>query len=302
MNRNLRGSLVLLVTAFIWGVSFSFQSAAMDKITPLLFSTVRFFLAGLVLLPVIAVCRMRDNALKLHTKEEQHELAVLSIKGGVVCGITLAAGATIQQYALITTTAGKVAFITALYIIIVPIIGVFGGKKISRTICISVAVATVGFYLLCMKNGLDGIAKGDVLSLIDAFCFAFNILAVNYYMEKGSDSFILSCTEFFTVTILLLFPMLFAEGFHIAPIKDAWGSILYCGIISGSVAYTCQVIGQKDADPAIATLVMSLESVFAAIAGWLILNERLSPREIFGCVLVFAAVILAQLAPSQKRL
>ena len=301
MSRNLRGSLALLITALVWGVAFVFQSTAMEDIKPLLFSSVRFFLAGLVLIPIIALRGTKARAEGKFKKEERQELIKLSVKGGIICGIGLTGGSIFQQYALITTSAGKSAFITALYIILVPIAGIFIGKRINKMVWVSVTVAIAGFYLLCIKDGLGNIARGDMLCLCSAFVFTFQILSIDHFMEKGADPFILSCVEFFTVTALLFFPMLFIEGFHMTPIKKAMGSILYCGIMSGGVAYTCQVLGQRDAEPAIATLIMSLESVFAALAGWVLLHERLSLRELTGCGLVFAAVILAQLTPVQKK-
>lgn len=301
MSRNLRGSLILFITALIWGVAFVFQSTAMDDIKPLLFSVVRFFFAGLVLLPVIAFRNKKSPEITRLTTEEKRDLKLLSMKGGFVCGIGLMGGSILQQYGLVTVSAGKSAFLTALYIILVPIAGIFLGKKAGRMLWISVVVAIVGFYLLCMKEGFGHIARGDMFCLCSAFAFTFQIHSIDHFMEEGADPIILSCTEFFTVSALLFFPMLLFEGFHLEPIQRAFGSILYCGVMSGGVAYTCQVIGQKDAEPAIATLIMSLESVFAALAGWLLLHEHMSTREFIGCALVFAAVILAQLTPPQKE-
>ncbi len=301
MNKKLRGSLVLFVTALIWGVAFVFQSTAMDDIKPLLFSVVRFFLAGLVLLPVIAVRNARSPEFKKLAEEKKQDLKLLSIKGGIVCGFGLMGGSILQQYGLVTVSAGKSAFLTTLYIILVPVAGIFLGKKAGKMLCVSVIVAITGFYLLCMKDGFGHIEKGDMFCLLSAFAFTFQIHSIDHFMEEGADPIILSCTEFFTVSALLFFPMLIMEGFHMAPIKNALGSILYCGVMSGGVAYTCQVLGQKDADPTIATLIMSLESVFAALAGWILLHESLSLRELTGCVLVFAAVILAQITPAQNK-
>ena len=297
MNRNTRGCILLLITALIWGTAFVAQSTAMDNIGPLLFVVARFLLGGAVLLPFIFVLNKKKLNSGLITKSAQRDLTAESIKGGMICGLGLLAGTTLQQYGLITTSAGKSAFITALYIIIVPIAETLIGKRISKAVWISVVIAIIGFYLLCIKDDFS-VARGDFLCLLSAFAFTFQILFIDHFMEKGVDPVILSCTEFFTVAFIAFFPMLIFEGFHMQLIKDAAFSIFYCGVMSSGVAYTLQVIGQRDTDPAIATLIMSLESVFAALSGWLLLHEQMTAREFIGCAMVFAAVLLAQLAPN----
>ena len=297
MNRNTRGCILLLITALIWGTAFVAQSTAMDNIGPLLFVVARFLLGGAVLLPFIFILNKKKLNSGLITKSAQRDLTAESIKGGMICGLGLLAGTTLQQYGLITTSAGKSAFITALYIIIVPIAGTLIGKRISKAVWISVVIAIIGFYLLCIKDGFS-VAKGDFLCLLSAFAFTFQILFIDHFMEKGVDPVILSCTEFFTVAFIAFFPMLIFEGFHMQLIKDAAFSIFYCGVMSSGVAYTLQVIGQRDTDPAIATLIMSLESVFAALSGWLLLHEQMTARELIGCAMVFAAVLIAQLSPN----
>ena len=295
MNKNTRGSIILLITALIWGTTFVVQSSAMDDIGPLLFLVTRFFLGGLSLLPVIFFMdkkRLRDGSLN---NEHISSLNKYSVKAGFICGLALMAAAALQQYGLITTSAGKAGFITAIYIVLVPIAGFFIGKRIPKATWISVLIAIVGFYLLSIKEGFS-IETGDLLCLLCAFGFTVQILLVDHFMENKADALILSCTEFFTVSAVLFFPMLIVEGFHFILIKNAAFSILYCGIMASGVAYTFQVIGQRDTSPTMATLLMSLESVFAALSGWLLLGEKLTLRELAGCILVFIGVIIAQLA------
>lgn len=300
MSKNLRGSIILIITALIWGTAFVAQSTAMDQIGPLMFVFSRFLLGGAVLVPFVFLLNKKRVASGAVSESKQRENTRFSIKAGMICGIGLFGGTTLQQYGLITTSAGKSAFITALYIIVVPVVGIFIGKKVNRNVWVSVVVAIIGFYLLCIKSGFS-IATGDVLCLLSAFAFTFQILSIDHFTEAGADPVTLSCTEFFTVAAIVFLPMLFFEGFHMKLIQDAAFSIFYCGVMSSGVAYTLQVIGQRDTEPALATLLMSLESVFAALSGWIFLHEQMTVREFIGCALVFAAVIVAQLSPSRKR-
>ena len=300
MSKNLRGSIILIITALIWGTAFVAQSTAMDQIGPLMFVFSRFLLGGAVLVPFVFLLNKKRVASGAVSESKQRENTRFSIKAGMICGIGLFGGTTLQQYGLITTSAGKSAFITALYIIVVPVVGIFIGKKVNRNVWVSVVVAIIGFYLLCIKSGFS-IATGDVLCLLSAFAFTFQILSIDHFTESGADPVTLSCTEFFTVAAIVFLPMLFFEGFHMKLIQDAAFSIFYCGVMSSGVAYTLQVIGQRDTEPALATLLMSLESVFAALSGWIFLHEQMTVREFIGCALVFAAVIVAQLSPNRKR-
>lgn len=204
----------------------------------------------------------------------------------------------LQQIGLVYTSAGKAGFITALYILIVPILGLFIGKKVGTKTWIGVALAVVGMYLLCITSGFS-IAFGDLMVLLCAFVFSLHMLAVDYFSPKV-DGVKLSCIQFFVCGILSAIPMMIFEQPQMGQIMDAWLPIAYAGILSSGVAYTLQIISQKHLNPTVASLLMSLESVFAVLTGWLILHEKLTLREFLGCVLVFVAIILAQL-PEKKQ-
>ena len=216
-----------------------------------------------------------------------------TIIGGICCGIFLCAASCFQQFGILYTTVGKAGFITALYIVIVPILGIFLKKKIPAIVWFSCIIAIIGFYLLSMSNKVS-LEKGDFLVLICAILFSFHILCIDYFSPKG-NSVIISCIQFFTCGILSGIMMLLFESPNWDNIIAAAIPILYAGIMSSGVAYTLQVVAQKNISPTIATLIMSLESVFSALAGWMILGQTLSGRELLGCILVFIAVIMAQL-------
>lgn len=291
--KTVRGSIALFITALIWGITFVFQSTAMDNIGPLLFCFTRFIIGGTVLLPVIFIMHKKRQSKPNYDPADETALMKLSIKGGIACGLGLLSGSLLQQFGLITTSPGKAGFITALYIILVPIAGIFLGRKLPRSMWLVVIVAIIGFYLLSIKEGFT-LVIGDLYCLLCAFGFMFQILFIDHYTSLGADPIILSSAEFYTVSVLLFIPMLIFEGFNFELIKAARVSILYCGIMASGVAYTLQVVGQKYTPPAVATLIMSLESVFAALAGWIILHEALSLRETIGAILVFGSVIAAQ--------
>lgn len=295
-KNNISGSLMLLATALIWGTAFVAQSSAMDNIGPLLFVNVRFFLGGLVLIPFIWYFGHRDRMQGKMSAKIHRKILIDSIIPGIFCGIFLGIATLFQQYGIITTTAGKSAFITALYIVFVPIAEIFLGKSIHKSIIISIFLAIIGFWLLCIKDDFS-ISHGDILTLACAIFFTGQILCIDYVMKKNVDPIMTSCVEFFTVSVMTLIPMLIFEGFELDKIYLALPSILYTGIFSAGVAYTLQMVAQRKTEPALATLIMSLESVFAALAGWIILGEAMSIREFSGCVLVLVAVILAQFGP-----
>ena len=216
------------------------------------------------------------------------------VMGGICCGAALFVASGFQQIGVAGTTVGKAGFITALYIVIVPILGIFLKKKVQASVWISVAAATAGMYLLCMTGGSLTIGRGDLSVLIGSVCFSFHILIIDHFSPKA-DGVFLSCVQFFTAGILALVPSVLLEHEELSSLMAAWMPILYAGVLSCGVAYTLQVVAQKDTDPVIASLILSLESVFSVIAGWLILGETLSAREMAGCVLVFCAILLAQL-------
>ena len=293
MNGKLKYNLMLILAALIWGSAFVAQSVGMDYIGPYTFNSVRSFLGSIILLPVIRFMDKGKSAEEI--KKEDRKVLV---KGGIFCGIILTFSTLLQQIGLVYTSAGKAGFITALYILIVPILGLFIGKKVGTKTWIGVALAVVGMYLLCITSGFS-IAFGDLMVLLCAFVFSLHILAVDYFSPKV-DGVKLSCIQFFVCGILSAIPMMIFEQPQMGQIMDAWLPIAYAGILSSGVAYTLQIISQKHLNPTVASLLMSLESVFAVLTGWLILHEKLTLREFLGCVLVFVAIILAQL-PEKKQ-
>ena len=282
-----------MLAALIWGSAFVAQSVGMDYTGPYTFNVMRSFLGSLVLLPVIFFLDKK----KSEEEKERADKKVL-IKGGICCGIILTISTTFQQIGLLHTTAGKAGFITALYILIVPILGIFLGKKAGIKVWISVVLALGGMYLLCVTSEFT-IAFGDLMVLACAFVFSLHILAVDHFSPMV-DGVKLSCIQFFVCGTLSSFPMFLLEHPQLGQILDAWLPIAYAGILSSGVAYTLQIITQKHLNPTVASLLMSLESVSAALTGWLVLHERLSARELLGCVLVFAAIILSQLPEKAK--
>ena len=282
-----------MLAALIWGGAFVAQSVGMDYTGPYTFNVMRSFLGSLVLLPVIFFLDKK----KSEEEKERADKKVL-IKGGICCGIILTISTTFQQIGLLHTTAGKAGFITALYILIVPILGIFLGKKAGIKVWISVVLALGGMYLLCVTSEFT-IAFGDLMVLACAFVFSLHILAVDHFSPMV-DGVKLSCIQFFVCGTLSSFPMFLLEHPQLGQILDAWLPIAYAGILSSGVAYTLQIITQKHLNPTVASLLMSLESVFAALTGWLVLHERLSARELLGCVIVFVAIILSQLPEKAK--
>lgn len=291
---NIKNPLILLVTALIWGFAFVAQSVGMDYVGPFTFNCVRNILGGLVLLPVIAVIgvfRKKDSqAEKTDVNTDNKTL----LTGGVLCGISLMAASTFQQFGIMYTSVGKAGFLTALYIIIVPVLGLLLGKKCGSRVWVGVVLALIGFYLLCMTGGSFAIEKGDVYLVVSAFLFAIQILAVDKYSPLV-DCVKMACIQFFVCGVLSGVFMLIFEGFNISGVMAAAVPILYAGILSCGAGYTLQIIGQKNYNPAIASLIMSLESVFSVLGGWFILHQTMSVREYAGCAVIFIAVILAQL-------
>lgn len=303
---SLRSPLLLLLTAVIWGVAFVAQSVGMDYVGGFTFNCVRSMIGGVVLIPCIFFLdrwKERDDAgsasskLKLSAAEKKAQNKTLLI-GGICCGAALGIASNLQQFGIKYTTVGKAGFITAMYIIIVPVIGVFLKKTMGFRIWISVLLAVGGLYLLCMTEGFS-IAFGDLLVLLCAVMFSVHILVIDYFSPKV-DGVRMSCIQFFVSGILSGVAMLIFEQPVFGAILQAWMPILYAGVMSCGVAYTLQIVGQKDMDPTVASLILSLESVISVLAGWVILGQKLSSKELFGCVLMFAAIILAQL-PDKKR-
>lgn len=294
--------ILLFITAVIWGVAFVAQSAGMDYVGPYTFNAVRCLLGGIVLIPCVFFLtrsakreqKKDGTASKMPVMDRPKDLLI----GGLICGFMMFVSTTLQQVGIAYTTVAKAGFITALYIIIVPILGIFLKRKAGLKIWISVVIALVGLYLLCMKGSLS-LSKGDFLILICSICFAIHIMVVDHFTEKVSGTK-LSCIQFLFAGALSSVLMFLFEEPHWADIGAAWLPICYAGILSCGVAYTFQIIGQRGTDPTIASLILSLESVVSVLAGWILLGETLSPREILGCVLMFGAIILAQINPKKQ--
>ena len=304
MNHNLKYNFLLMLAALIWGSAFVAQSVGMDYLGPFSFNCVRSFMGSLVLLPVIWFMDRQKKETAEHdgqkTEEgtrEQNKKVLLS--GGLCCGVILTLSTSLQQIGIKYTTAGKAGFITALYILIVPLLGLILGKKVGIKTWIGVALAVAGMYLLCIKEGFS-ISYGDFMVLLCALIFSLHILAVDYFSPRV-DGIRLSCIQFFVCGCISAVPMLVWEHPELFQIIRAWQPLAYAGVLSSGVAYTLQIVGQQNVPPTVASLLMSLESVFAVLTGWLVLNERLSPKELLGCVLVFTAIILAQLPQKQKK-
>lgn len=288
--------ILLLLAAFIWGVAFVAQSVGMDYVEPFTFNGIRCLLGGVVLMPCIYFF---DRFKSQKEKEEIQQNRKSLWFAGIICGIILFVATNAQQIGLQYTSAGKAGFITALYIVIVPIMGLFLKKKCGWNVWVSVFIALAGFYLLSINEGFS-LEKGDFYILVCALVFPFHIWVVNHYAPIV-DGVRLSCLQFLVCGILSVICMFLFETPKMDAIFSAWAPILYAGILSCAVAYTLQIIGQRDFNPTIASLLMSFESVFSVIAGWIILGEALSRREMIGCVLIFVGVILAQIPLGVKK-
>ena len=300
----MRNSLLLLLTAVIWGVAFVAQSVGMDYVGAFTFNCVRSIIGGLVLIPcIIFLKNLKHKEMggqgKLSVKESL-QVTRVELAGGICCGVALFAASNFQQFGISYTTVGKAGFITALYVVIVPIMGLFFKKKVSFVIWISVVLSVVGLYLLCMTENSFSLAFGDLLVLICALLFSVHILVIDYFSPKG-DGVIISCIQFFVSGILSGVMMFLFETPRAEGILAAWMPILYAGVLSCGVAYTLQIVGQKDMNPTVASLILCLESVVSALAGWLILGQALNAREMAGCFLMFFAIVLAQLPVAQKQ-
>ncbi len=292
---NIKNSLLLILAALIWGVAFVPQKAGGDAIGSFTFNAIRSFLGGLILLPVIFLFGRKNDS----SNKEGSDFKGL-LFGGICCGVMLFLGSSFQQIGLNNNAdAGKAGFITALYMVIVPIFGLFMGKKLTSLIALSVVIATIGMYLLCISNGMS-MGFGEILVLICAPFFALHILVIDHFVKKY-DGVKLACIQFFTCGILSLIPMFITEKPEIGAICSAWIPLFYTGFLSSGVAYTLQIVGQKNVNPTVASILLSLESVFAVLAGIVLLQEDLSLREGLGCVFMFIAIILTQLPSKQNK-
>lgn len=289
---NWKSPLLLLLAAIIWGVAFVAQSAGMDYVGPFTFNGVRSFLGALVLVPFILA---GENKKSPEQKAQENSKTLWT--AGILCGVCLCAASSLQQIGIQYTTAGKAGFLTALYIVLVPVFGRFLGQKCSAYVGISIALATVGLYLLSIKEGFQ-IGAGDFYVMLCAVVFSVHILVINHVAPK-CDGVKLSAVQFLVCGIICTVIAFATESPQTGQIMAAWLPIGYAGVLSCGVGYTLQIIGQKGMNPTVASLILSLESVVSVLAGWILLHEALSARELFGCVLMFAAIILAQL-PGRK--
>ena len=288
----MKNNILLVLTALIWGCAFVAQSVGMDYVGPFTFNMARFLIGAIVLLPVIW---FMDRQRKTGAEKGAGQKTL--IIGGICCGTALAVASTLQQWGILFTTVGKAGFITAMYIVIVPLLGVFIGKKVRPLIIGCVAIAVVGFYFLCMTESLH-LGLGDFLVLLCAIAFSIHILVIDHFSPKV-DGVKMSAIQFLTAAIISAVPTLLWEQPVLTEILQAWQPVLYAGVMSCGVAYTLQIIAQKNADPTVASLLLSLESVFSVLAGWVLLGQSLSIKELLGCGLIFCAIILAQL-PEKK--
>ena len=297
MKQQIKSSLILLLTATIWGVAFVAQSVGMEYIGPFTFNAIRCVLGGLVLIPVILVLKKKkETGAENQEKEDKKPLWT----GGIACGVILCIASNLQQFGIMEASVGKSGFFTALYIVMIPVIGIFIGKRPGIKLWFCVALAVVGMYLLCMKDGSFTIERADIMLLLCALAFSFHILVVDYFSPKVGGVK-MSCIQFFVCGVLSAVGMLFTETPDISNIQAAWLPLLYAGLLSCGVGYTLQIVGQKGINPVIASLIMSLESVISALAGWVILGQVLSPKEILGCVLMFVAIIITQIPIGNKK-
>lgn len=308
MNKTqIRGTLLLLLTAIIWGVAFVAQSEGGDAIGAFSFNGLRSILGSAVLLPVIFFL---DKLQLTSRRPETRDHWKILWKSGLFCGLAMFVASNFQQVGInLGTPVGKAGFLTACYILIVPILGIFLKKKCGWNIWVGVAITLVGLYLLCMDGSLR-FQFSDLLILLCAVCFSFHILLVDHFSPLV-DGVRLSCIQFLVSGVLsLLVAFFFEMNGSLSGIKElgqamllpgAWISLLYAGVMSCGIAYTLQIIGQNGMNPTVASLLMSLESVFSVIAGWIILKEALNAKELLGCGLIFVAIVLAQLPVGESK-
>lgn len=302
MKKTLINSLLLTLTALIWGIAFVAQSSGGDAVGPYTFNCLRSFIGGLVLIPVILFIDKTQGKTPPRGNEKKSVLI-----GGTVCGIVLCVASNLQQLGItLGNSVGKAGFLTACYIIIVPILGIFFKRRCPINVWIGAVLALVGLYLLCIKDGF-GFELPDILLILCALTFSCHIMVIDHFGATG-DSVRMACIQFFVCGALTIFPMVFADmcaglSEWAAPIADwrSWIPILYAGVLSCGTAYTLQLVAQPKLNPTVASLIMSLESVFSVLAGWVLLGQALSTRELMGCAVMFIAIIIAQLSELTKN-
>ncbi len=293
MQKNsIKNTGMLFLAALIWGFAFVAQSAGMDYVGPFTFNAVRCFIGAAVLVPVALLYKPE----KAEGKQNKKTLLL----GGSVCGVFLGVATNLQQIGILSTTVGKAGFLTALYIVLVPVAGLFFKKKCTRFVWLGVLCSLAGLYLLCMTEGNFSLATGDLFLLACAVVFTGHILVIDYFAPKVNGVW-MSCIQFLVAGIISAVPMLFTETPTWDAVFAAKLPILYAGVMSCGVAYTLQILGQKNYNPTIAVLILSLESCFSVLGGFMILKETLSVRELCGCSLMFVAIVLAQLPDKKEK-
>lgn len=305
-SKKITSSLLLLLAAFIWGSAFIAQSLGMEHIGPLSFVSIRSFIGFLALIPILLVMQriQKNKAEGVQVIPQSAYKIKRALIGGAVCGVFLLIGMVTQQYGILHLTesggnVGKAGFITTMYILIVPIFGLFFRQKVTPKLWVSVGLAIVALYLLSVGEGFT-VATGDILLIVCAFGFAAQILAADYFV-KETNGVLLSCLQFLFCALVTVIPAILFEKPDPSMILPAWKSLLYTGAMSSGVAFTLQIVAQKNLHPTLASLLMSCESVFAVLSALVILGQIPTAREMLGSVIMFISVILAQLPPLKKR-
>lgn len=297
MNRNIRQTVLPLLAALIWGFAFSAQSVASDHLGPFAFNFCRGFLGflALLILDLLSARLMLGRRNLFQLKGNDRKQALIA---GAACGTVLFLASNMQQLGMTETSAGKAGFITAMYIVIVPLFGLLRGKHLSPVLWCSVAIAVAGLYFLCVKEDFS-IVRSDFYVFVCAILFAVHILVIDHFTDKA-DGIHMSCIQFLMLSLLSGLGTVFTEDLSIEAIVICAIPLLYSGIFSGGIGYTLQILAQKDANPTVVSLLLSLESVFAVLGGALLLHETMGSRELLGCALMMVAVILSQLPIANK--
>ncbi|HAR85027.1 MAG TPA: EamA family transporter [Clostridium sp.] len=293
----LKANILLLLTAAIWGLAFVAQKVGAEHVGAFTYNGIRFALGSISLIPLILFLNKKKGENE-ETKNNDRDSLKLTIKAGIIAGCALFIATSLQQMGVMGTTAGKAGFITGLYMVIVPILGLFLKQKVNKSTWIGIVIAIIGLYLLSINEDFS-ISNGDLLVLIGSVGWAIHILLIDNFTKK-IDPLKLSSVQFATCSILSLVMAIIFEDINMVGISGAMVSILYGGLLSVGVAYTLQVVAQKNAKPSHAAILLSMESVFGALGGAMFLGERIGARGLVGCILIFIAIIISQLKPSEK--
>lgn len=308
-RKKLTANFVLLLTAFIWGTSFVAQRVGMDYVGPLTFTAIRFFLATLLLIGIVHFTNKKNSLVNNSIYEEmsedkeclvdpESERKILFVSG-FSCGVILFCGSFMEQFGLVFTTASKASFITALYILLVPLIGLFLKHKIGLKTWVGVIIGTVGLFLLCITESFT-IAKGDFIVLIGAVFWACHVLVIDYFLPR-IDALKLATFQFGVCALIASIGMVIFESPSLEAILACAFPIAYAGIVCGGIGFTLQIIGQKNTTPTVAALILSMEAIFGAVSGFVLLGETMTPRELTGCFLMVVAIILSQLPDKRNE-